>query len=278
MDTMIDTDGVTLPNVCTDEMDMIGVGRILYVVPHSPHSDLDLFGVYVIDTNDVTVYDACIDEMDMIGTGRILDVAPHGPRSALIMFRAFMLKIDDDDFVTVVTFDVITIEGASDSVDPPLSFDTMSKFVTRFDDVVGGNNNDMSVFEYSPMSLHFPSIVPPTPTTYIHDVDDVRGPDGPLSDQSDFDFDSEERKVTPVSSSTELVDFETPDHPKELKIGTSLSPDERSRLIDLLRSYLDVFAWSYEDMLGLDPSIVRHHLPILPHARPVKHKLRRLHP
>ena len=41
---------------------------------------------------------------------------------------------------------------------------------------------------------------------------------------------------------------------------------------------MDVFAWSYEDMPGLDPSIVQHPLPILPHARPVKQKLRRLHP
>ena len=31
-------------------------------------------------------------------------------------------------------------------------------------------------------------------------------------------------------------------------------------------------------MSGLDPTIVQHHLPILPHARPVKQKLRRLHP
>ena len=49
-------------------------------------------------------------------------------------------------------------------------------------------------------------------------------------------------------------------------------------MIDLLRSYLDVFAWSYEDMPGLDLTIVQHHLPILPHARLVKQKLRRLHP
>ncbi|RVW93290.1 Transposon Ty3-I Gag-Pol polyprotein [Vitis vinifera] len=45
----------------------------------------------------------------------------------------------------------------------------------------------------------------------------------------------------------------------------------------LLRAYLDVFAWSYEDMPGLDPSIVQHHLPLLSHVRPVKQKLRRLH-
>ena len=64
----------------------------------------------------------------------------------------------------------------------------------------------------------------------------------------------------------------------EIRIGSSLSPDEKSKLIDVLRSYLDVFAWSYEDMPGLDPTIVQHHLPILPHARLVKQKLRRLHP
>ena len=182
MDIVIDTDGVTLPNACTDEMDMIRVGHILDAVPHGPHSDFDLFGVSVIDTNDVTLYDASIDEMDIINTGCILDAAPHGPRSALDMFGAFMLEIDNDDSITVVTLDVIIIEGASDSMDLPLSFDIMSGFVTRFDDVVGGKNNNMSVFEYSPVSLHFPLIEPPTPMTYIHDVDDVRDPNGPLSD------------------------------------------------------------------------------------------------
>ncbi|RVW75925.1 hypothetical protein CK203_051825 [Vitis vinifera] len=68
------------------------------------------------------------------------------------------------------------------------------------------------------------------------------------------------------------------DQPRELRIRSDLSTDERDSLIQLLRSYLDVFAWSYEDMPGLDPSIVQHRLPLLPHARPVKQKLRRLHP
>ena len=67
-----------------------------------------------------------------------------------------------------------------------------------------------------------------------------------------------------------MIDFGAPDQPREIRIGSFLSPDERSRLIDLLRSYLDVFAWSYEDMPSLDPSIVQHHLPILPYAIPVK--------
>ena len=110
------------------------------------------------------------------------------------------------------------------------------------------------------------------------DVDDVGDTDDPLGGQSECDSDTEDRKVIPIYGSTELIDFGAPNQPKEIRIGSSLSPDERSRLIDLLRSYLDAFAWSYEDMPSLDPSIVQHHLPILPHARLVKQKLRRLHP
>ena len=149
MDTTIDDDGVTLPDACTHKMDTtIGVGRIIDVVPHGLHSDFNLFGVSVIDTNDVTLYDACTYEMDVISTSCIPNAAPYEPRSTLDMFGTFMLEIDDDDSVTVVTPDIITVEGASDSVDPPLSFNTMFRFVTRFDDVDGRNNNDMSVFEY----------------------------------------------------------------------------------------------------------------------------------
>ena len=53
----------------------------------------------------------------------------------------------------------------------------------------------------------------------------MRDPDDPLSGQSDCDSDSEERKVTLVSGSTESVDFGTSDQPRELKIGSSLSLD-----------------------------------------------------
>ena len=139
-------------------------------------------------------------------------------------------------------------------MDPPISFDTMSEFVTRFDDISYGNN-DMSIFKYLHVSQHFPLIAPRAPITHVCDVDDVGDTDDPLSGTSECDFDSdmEDRKVTPISGSTELIDFRALDQPKELRIGSSLSPDERSRLIDLLRSYLDVFAWSYEDMSGLEP-------------------------
>ena len=270
--------GVTLPDTYLDEMDMIGTSRILDTTLRGPHSTFDMFGVSVIDSDDVTLYDACIDEMDMIDTDRILDASPPGSRSDFNVFGISMLEFDDDGLVaTDITHDIVFVEGACDFVDPFFPFDTMSEFVTCFDEISDGNN-DMSIFEYLLVSQHFPLIAPPAPTTHVCDVDDVGDTDDPLGGQSECDSDTEDRKVTPISSSTELIDFGAPDQPREIRIGFSLSPDERSRLIDLLGSYLDAFAWSYEVMSGLDPSIVQHHLPILPHARLVKQKLRRLHP
>ena len=73
----------------------------------------------------------------------------------------------------------------------------------------------------------------------------MEGTDDPLDCQSKCDSDTEDRKVTPITSSTKLIDFGILDLSKKIRIGSSLSLDERNRLIDLLRSYLDVFAWSY---------------------------------
>ena len=278
MDLGDDIVGVTLPDTYMDEMDMIGTGRILDTALRGPHSDFDMFGVSMINTDNVTLYDACTDAMNMICTGRILDASSPRPRSAFDVFGISMLEFDGDGLVaTDITHDTVSIEGASDSVDPPLSFDTMFGFVTRFDDISDGNN-DMSNLEYFLVSQHFPLIAPSSPIAHVCDVDDVGDTDDPLGAKSESNSDIEDRKVTPVSGSIELIDFGVPDQPREIRIGSSLSPDERSGLIDLLRSYLDVFAWSYEDMPGLDTTIVQHHLPILPHARPVKQKLRRLHP
>ena len=146
MDLDNDINGGTLPDTYMDEMDMIGTGRILDTAPHGPHSAFDMFGVSIINTNNVTLYDACTEAMDMIGTSRILDASSPKPRSAFDVFGISMLDFDGDGLVaTDITHDTVSVEGASDYVDPPLSFDTMSGFVTRFDDISDGNN-DMSIF------------------------------------------------------------------------------------------------------------------------------------
>ena len=65
---------------------------------------------------------------------------------------------------------------------------------------------------------------------------------------------------------------------KEVKIGSQLCLDAKKGLIDLLREYSDMFAWSYQDMPGLDSDIVEHRLSLKPECPLVKQKLRRTHP
>ena len=181
MDLGDHTDGVTLPDIYIDEMDMIGIGHILDAALCEPHSAFDMFGVFAIDFEDVTLYDARANSMDMISTSHILDATPPGPRFVFYMFGISMLEIDDDNglVATYIIHNVVYVEGASNSMDPPLSFDTMSRFVTRFNDIFDGNN-DMSIFKYLPVSQHFPLIAPPAPTTHIYDVDNVGDTDDPL--------------------------------------------------------------------------------------------------
>ncbi|RVX18515.1 Ribonuclease HI [Vitis vinifera] len=78
----------------------------------------------------------------------------------------------------------------------------------------------------------------------IFDIDDeIAQHDSDDDSSSASDSDPVDQRVSPTVGDTEIVDF-----------GTA-------------------------DQLGsLDPSIVQHRLPLLPHARPVKQKLRRLHP
>jgi len=45
-------------------------------------------------------------------------------------------------------------------------------------------------------------------------------------------------------------------------------------LITLVREYIDVFAWNYEDMPDPDPQIAMHHLNIKPDVKPVKQQQR----
>ena len=63
-----------------------------------------------------------------------------------------------------------------------------------------------------------------------------------------------------------------------MNIETTLSPDTRKELIDLLQDYSDVFAWSYQDMPGLNTDIVVHRLPLKEECMPVKQKLRKVKP
>ena len=66
------------------------------------------------------------------------------------------------------------------------------------------------------------------------------------------------------------VDMGDQAYPKLIFISETLSPIKKQDLICLIWEYIDVFAWSYEDMPGLNPQMTIHHLNIKPDAKLLK--------
>ena len=45
---------------------------------------------------------------------------------------------------------------------------------------------------------------------------------------------------------------------ENIHVGVTCSPEEIQVYTELFKEFRDVFAWSYEEMPGIDPSIVIH--------------------
>ena len=79
----------------------------------------------------------------------------------------------------------------------------------------------------------------------------------------------EHRTVTEPTEKLEEITLDTSNPDQTTKIGTLSNPAIHQELITFLRSNQDVFAWSHNDMPGIDPSVMVHKLNVLPSFSPV---------
>ena len=63
-----------------------------------------------------------------------------------------------------------------------------------------------------------------------------------------------------------------------IKLEKSLPTEMKEKYIDLLKEFIDVFAWSYEDLRAYDTSIIQHKIPLKEDQKPFRQKLRRINP
>ncbi|KAL6188762.1 hypothetical protein ACLB2K_040153 [Fragaria x ananassa] len=83
---------------------------------------------------------------------------------------------------------------------------------------------------------------------------------------------------TAVAKELETINLSNdPATQKAILISSNLSTEERMHLVELLKEFNDVFAWNYEEMPGLDPSLVCHTLNVEPGAKPVIQAWRNYH-
>ena len=83
----------------------------------------------------------------------------------------------------------------------------------------------------------------------------------------------EERRV--IAEPTKVLEDVPLDegNPEKLtRIGTSMEEKMKQDLVQFLRKSINVFAWSHEDMLGIDLSVITHRLNVYSSSKPVRQK------
>lgn len=75
-----------------------------------------------------------------------------------------------------------------------------------------------------------------------------------------------------------IVQLQQGDQSKSTRVGQSLIPKLRTQINKFLKANSDVFAWSHEDMLGIDPEVIVHRLNVNPGYKPVWRKMRSFNP
>ena len=82
----------------------------------------------------------------------------------------------------------------------------------------------------------------------------------------------ERRIVAKPTEALEDISLDEDDPGKSTRIGADLEGKIKKDLIHFLRENIDVFAWSHEDMSGIDPSVITHRMNIYPSSKPVRQK------
>ena len=152
-------------------------------------NEIDKHGIFskIGDMVDGTVpHDEYIDEMLAMSMSQIEEIVQPELTSPFDLFGVSTIEIVEeiqttlalefaDDVTAVANFLdglVSLVEGAPDFVDPPLSFDVLSRFVSRSDNVHGSSFMDLSIFKYLHVSYDIALSTPSSPTSQIFDIDD----------------------------------------------------------------------------------------------------------
>ena len=83
----------------------------------------------------------------------------------------------------------------------------------------------------------------------------------------------ERRTLVELIEVLEDVPLDESNPEKFTKIGTSIG-EKTKYLVEFLKKSTDVFAWSHEDMPGIDLSVITHHLNVSSSYKPTCKKKR----
>jgi hypothetical protein len=72
------------------------------------------------------------------------------------------------------------------------------------------------------------------------------------------------------------VQVDEDEQTKVVSLGGDLSEEETNNMLAVLKKNIDIFAWGLDEVGGVSPDLIMHHLAIKPDAKPKKQKLRKM--
>ena len=84
----------------------------------------------------------------------------------------------------------------------------------------------------------------------------------------------EKRIVAEHTKALENIPLDESNPERCTRVGADLEEKNKKDLVQFLKKNIDVFAWSHEDMPGIDPSVITHRLNVCPSFKPIRQKKR----
>jgi hypothetical protein len=74
------------------------------------------------------------------------------------------------------------------------------------------------------------------------------------------------------------INIGTSEEPGMVKIGKTTPIEERIQIVELLKEYRDVLAFSYDELKVYKVDVIQHMIPLKEETKPFRQKLRQLNP
>ena len=84
----------------------------------------------------------------------------------------------------------------------------------------------------------------------------------------------EKRIIAELTEALENIPLDENNPERCTRVGADLEEKNKKDLVQFLKKNIDVFAWSHEDMSGIDPSVITHRLNECPSFKLVRQKKR----
>jgi hypothetical protein len=66
--------------------------------------------------------------------------------------------------------------------------------------------------------------------------------------------------------------------PKNFKLSSNLSREQRAEYTELLKEFSDAFSWTYEDLITYNTSVIKHKILLKEEVKLFRQKIRKINP